>query len=76
MFSPSIRELKTLVEGDGGASYKHGDPGSEHHDAFIAIQALRQRLGMASADVQNTLARCNSQVRASLVLPERIAGAS
>ena len=46
------RELQALVVGDGDASYKHGDPSDEHHDAYTAIQALRQGLGMASADVQ------------------------
>jgi hypothetical protein len=46
------RELKALVEGDGDAIYKHGDSSSEHSDAFKAIQALRQGLGMASADVR------------------------
>jgi hypothetical protein len=39
------RELQALVVGDGDASYKHGDPSDEHHDAYTAIQALRQGLG-------------------------------
>jgi hypothetical protein len=46
------RELHALVVGDGDASYKHGDSSDEHHDAYTAIQALRQGLGMTSADVQ------------------------
>ena len=46
------RELQALVVGDGDASYKHGDSSDEHHDAYTAIHALRQGLGMASADVQ------------------------
>jgi hypothetical protein len=44
------RELATLARGD--ARRERTDQGSERHDAFIAIQALRQGLGMAPADVQ------------------------
>ena len=44
------RELETLARGD--ARHERTDQGNEHHDAYIAIQALRQGLGMASADVQ------------------------
>jgi hypothetical protein len=43
------RELATLARGD--ARHERTD-GSERHDAFIAIQALRQGLGIAPADVQ------------------------
>ena len=44
------RELATLARGD--ARHERTDQGSERHDAFIAIQALRKGLVMASADVQ------------------------
>ena len=44
------RELATLERGN--ARHERTDQGSEHHDAFIAIQALRKGLVMASADVQ------------------------
>ena len=43
-------ELETLARGD--ARHERSDPGSEHHDAYIAIQALRKQLVMTSADVQ------------------------
>ena len=44
------RELETLARDD--ARHERTDQGNERHDAFIAIQALRQGLGIASADVQ------------------------
>jgi hypothetical protein len=44
------RELETLARGD--ARHERTDQGNERHDAFIAIQALRQGLGMAPAGVQ------------------------
>ena len=40
------RELATLARGD--ARHEPTDRGNEHHDAFLAIQTLRQGLGMAS----------------------------
>ena len=43
-------ELETLARGD--ARHERSDQGSEHHDAYIAIQTLRKGLVMASADVQ------------------------
>ena len=43
-------ELETQARGD--ARHERRDPGNEHHDAYIAIQALRKQLVMASADVQ------------------------
>ena len=47
--------LETLARGD--ARHERSDQGSEHHDAYIAIQTLRKGLVMkrqtlASADVQ------------------------
>ena len=44
------RELATLARGD--ARHERTDQGSERRDAFLAIQTLRQGLGMAPADVQ------------------------
>ena len=44
------RELATLARGD--ARHERTDQGNERHDAFLAIQTLRQGLGMAPADVQ------------------------
>jgi hypothetical protein len=44
------RELATLARGD--ARRERTDQGSERHDAFIAIQALRKGIVTASADVQ------------------------
>jgi hypothetical protein len=44
-------ELETLARGD--ARHERSDQGSEHHDAFIAIQALRKRLVMAPTDAQS-----------------------
>jgi hypothetical protein len=43
-------ELETLARGD--ARHERSDQGSEHHDAYIAIQTLRKALVIASADVQ------------------------
>jgi hypothetical protein len=40
------RELATLARGD--ARHERTDQGSERHDAFIAIQALRKGLATAS----------------------------
>ena len=44
------RELATLARGD--ARHERTDQGRERRDAFLAIQTLRQGLGMAPADVQ------------------------
>ena len=54
-------ELETLARGD--ARHERSDQGSEHHDAYIAIQTLRKVL---------TLARCNSQ-SASLAIVVQLA---
>ncbi len=45
-----IGDLTTLVRADAG--YKNGDSSDEHHNAFTAIQALREGLDTGSADVQ------------------------
>jgi hypothetical protein len=56
------QDLATLARGD--ARHERTDQSNEHHAAFLAIQVLRQGLGMTSADVQT---RCDDAIAKALI---------